>query len=74
MLDTGEVSPSKITNLLRRFEQTLARTHVSFHEFLTDQTSRNRVFAADTGLRSLLGYLDPTGVKAARNVDRQRRA
>ena len=66
-----DVSPRKINRIVQRFWAALSRQHITFHEFLLNETARNRVYAADNGLRCLRGYLDPTGQKAVNRVMRQ---
>lgn len=73
MMASGEVvSPRKVNRIAERFWRTLNRHRITFHEFLTNETARSRVFATDNGLRTLSGYLDITGERAVRNVMHQR--
>lgn len=64
----ADVSPSKITNMIRRFERALTRTHLSFHQFLASEANRKRVYDLDPGMRVMGDYLDPTGIVAVNNV------
>jgi len=66
-----QLGTSHVARLVRRFSETLSACRVTFHEFLIDEEKRSRVLARDTGLRCLLGYLDPTGVKATTHAMRQ---
>ena len=68
----ADVSPCKIAKTCRRFAKMLCRSRMTFHEFLADKA--NQVWAqGDPVMVRTISYLDPTGDRAARNVDRERR-
>jgi hypothetical protein len=71
-----EMSASKVSRLVRDFRRRVESEDFSFGEFLVNTAKltaeqRRRVLA-DPELACLLAYPDPTGEKAARNVDRER--
>lgn len=67
----AEVSPSKVNRIVRRFAKELARSGMTFGVFL-DNKANQRWMRGDPILLCTISYLDPTGDKAARNVDRER--
>lgn len=67
----AEVSPAKINKIVRRFCKALARSRMGWCEFL-DNKAHQRWVKGDPILVETITYLDPTGTKAARNVDRER--
>lgn len=75
MVKSGvDVSPSKVTNLARKFAKELSRRRISFHQFMANEADRDRFYDCNPGLRCLRGYLDPTGQIAVSNVERERRS
>lgn len=66
-----EVSPAKINKIVRRFSKALARSGMTFGLFL-DNKANQRWMKGDPVLLLTITYCDPTGTKAARNVDRER--
>lgn len=67
------ITPMKTNRIVRRFEQALRRSRMTFHEFLTDEANRDRIKMKDPLLSRVLSYADPTGERAVNNVMRQRR-
>ena len=67
-----EVGPSRVARIVHRFKNALARSAMTFHEFLTDETSQRRLKLRDPELARVIAYMDETGETAARNVDRER--
>jgi len=65
------VSARKVNRITHRFFFAFRRSHVTFHEFLSDKANQ-RWAQGDPVMLRTIAYLDPTGDKAARNVDRER--
>jgi hypothetical protein len=67
-----EIGPSKVARIVRRFAKTLARSRLTFHEFLADAANRRRLLLRDPDLARVVAYLDPVGETAVNNVLRER--
>ena len=67
-----EISPCKVNKIVRRFSKALVRSGMTFGVFL-DNKANQRWMPGDPIMLLVFDYaLDPTGNKAARNVDRER--
>lgn len=66
---TADVSPRKVNKVVRRFFLALKRSHLTFHEFLSDRANQLWMQGDPIMLRTI-SYLDPTGDTAARRADR----
>lgn len=68
------VGPSKVARLVRRFSSAIAKTGVTFHEFLSGEVrltseQRHRLLRNPDWSRAI-AYCDPTGETAVNNVMR----
>lgn len=71
-----EMSPMRVKRLVRQFNTRVARNGWSFLDFLGNQlqlsAEQHRQLRCNLDLARTISYLDPTGNRAARNVDRKR--
>jgi hypothetical protein len=73
LTDSGEeISPCKVNRIVRRFAKALVRSRLTFYEFLDNKANQRWVRGDPVLVRTIRYCDDPTGEKAARNVDRER--
>lgn len=75
MAESGVViGPSKVSRIVRRFGQSIARHRMTFHEFLCNEANltpaQRRTIVGHPEWQRVIAYLDPTGETAVNNVMR----
>jgi len=78
LADAGvAMSPSKVSRLVRQFEARVAANGWSLHQFLANtaqlSAEQRRKAVANSDLRRVISYADPTGERAVSRVLREKR-